>query len=288
MTTLTPDASDVVQQKAEPRRRLPFAGISDWVAVALLCVILIIALFGSLFAPHAPTQLAGVPYSPPSGRFPLGTDFLGRDVLSRVLYGGRSIVLLAGVATALAYLIGAGIGLMAGYNRAVVDAVMMRVVDVMLAFPPILLLLLFAAGLGPGYVTIIVGVTAINIPGIARVVRGATLSVSVRGYVEAAVARGERTSAILTREILPNIVRVLVADGGIRFASAILSIAGLNFLGLGLQPPAADWATMIAENREGITLQPWAVAAPAVLIAALALGANRVADAVTLRLGESR
>lgn len=270
------------------RRLLPFTGVSEWISVTVLFVTVFVALFGSFFAPHSPTALAGVPYSHPSGAFPFGTDFLGRDVLSRVLCGGRSVVLLAGAATGLAYLIGGTVGLVAGYSRSLIDPILMRVVDVMLAFPPILLLLLIAAGLGPGSLTILIGVTVVNIPGVARVLRGATIAVSVRGYVEAAVARGERTSSILVREVTPNIVRVIIADGGVRFASAILSIAALNFLGIGLQPPTADWATMIAENREGITLQPWAVAIPALMIAALTLSANGVADAATRRLGQSR
>jgi len=288
MIAIDPDARPLLRPTARVRRLLPFTRAGEWIAVAVLFATLFVALFGSLFAPHSPTGLAGVPYSHPSAAFPFGTDFLGRDVLSRVLCGGRSVVLLALASTALAFLIGGTIGMVAGYSRSFVDPLLMRVIDVMLAFPPILLLLLFAAGIGRGALMIIVCVTVVNVPGIARVVRGATLAVSVRGYVEAAVARGERTPAILRREILPNIVRVVVADGGVRYASAILSIAALNFLGLGLQPPGADWATMISENREGITLQPWAVAVPALLIAALTLSANAVADAVTHRLGRSR
>jgi peptide/nickel transport system permease protein len=268
--------------------RLPLRGIGEWIAAAVLAGTLAVALFGSFVAPHSPTGLAGVPYTRPNGHFLLGTDFLGRDVLSRVLAGGRSVVLLAGAATLLAYLIGGSVGLFAGYSRGKAEAILMRIVDVMLAFPPILLLLLFAAGLGPGYTTLVISVTAINIPGVARIIRGATVDIAVRGYVEAAVARGERTGAILRREILPNILRSVVADGGIRFAGAILAIAGLNFLGLGLQPPTADWATMISENRSGIELQPWALAAPAAMIAALTLSANAVADAATRRLGKSR
>src|SRR5262249_9436032 len=159
----------------------------------------------------------------------------------------------------------------AGYRRHRTDALLMRCIDVLLAFPPLVFLLLVAAGLGPGVPTLILGVAVVNIPGIARIVRSATLEVGVRGYVEAAVTRGERTPAILTREILPNISGTLVADAGVRLTGSILFVAGLNFLGLGLQPPAADWATMIAENRASIELQPWAVAAPAIMIALLTL-----------------
>ena len=282
------DASQLPEPELARPAGVRLRGIGEWLALGVLAATLAVALLGSFLAPHPPTALAGVPYTRPNSHFPLGTDFLGRDVLSRLLAGGRSVVLLAGAATMLAYLLGGSIGLYAGYARGKPDAVLMRAVDVMLAFPPILLLLLFAAGLGPGYSTLVISVTAINVPGVARIVRGATVDVAVRGYVEAAVARGERTAAILRREILPNILRSVVADGGIRFASAILAIAGLNFLGLGLQPPAADWATMIAENRGGIELQPWALAAPALMIAALTLSVNAAADAATRRLGRSR
>jgi peptide/nickel transport system permease protein len=204
-----------------------------------------------------------------------------------VLEGGRSVVLLAGAATLLAYLVGGTVGLVSGYTRSRADAVLMRLVDVLLAFPPLLLLLLLAAGLGSGRGVLIAGVALINIPGIARVVRAATLDVAVRGYVEAAMARGERTAAVLYREILPNIASTIAADGGVRFTGSILAVAGLNFLGLGIRPPSPDWATMIAENRQTIELQPWAVAAPAAMIALLTLGVNISADTLARARGKS-
>jgi ABC-type dipeptide/oligopeptide/nickel transport system permease subunit len=238
-------------------------------------------------APYSPTELAGIPYTTPNGDFWLGTDSLGRDVLSRVLYGGRSVILLAVGATALAYLIGGAIGLFAGYSRSIADGILMRGVDLLLAFPPLLLLLLVAAGIGAGPTVIVIGVAAINIPGIARIVRTVSLEVSVRGYVEAAITRGERTSAILVREVLPNIAGPLGADAGVRLTGSILFVAGLNFLGLGLQPPSSDWATMIAENRTSIDLQPWSVAAPAAMIAILTVAVNVVGDGISQRLGKS-
>jgi ABC-type dipeptide/oligopeptide/nickel transport system permease subunit len=257
------------------------------IGLILLAAVIFIALAGPLFAPYGPGDLASAPYSSPSRAFPLGTDELGRDVMSRVLWGGRSVIALAGIATVLAYLIGGTIGLVAGYSRTIADGLLMRGVDLLLAFPPLLFLLLLAAGLGPGQTTIIVGVAIINVPGIARVVRTATLETAVRGYVEAAVVRGERLHFILVREILPNISGTVVADGGVRLTGSILAVAGLNFLGLGLQPPAADWATMIAENRTSITLQPWSLAAPAIMIALLTLSVNLAADALSRSLGRS-
>ena len=271
------------------RSRVPrlHLGIPASVGLVVLAIVLLVAFLGPLFAPYSPTELAGIPYSTPNGDFWLGTDSLGRDVLSRVLHGGRSVILLAVGATLLAYLIGGAIGLFAGYTRSFADGVLMRGVDLLLAFPPLLLLLLVAAGIGAGPTVIVIGVAAINIPGIARIVRTVSLEVSVRGYVEAAITRGERTSAILAREVLPNIAGPLVADAGVRLTGSILFVAGLNFLGLGLQPPSSDWATMIAENRTTIDLQPWAVAAPAAMIAILTVAVNVVGDAISQRLGKS-
>jgi len=180
------------------------------------------------------------------------------------------------------------IGLVAGYRGGLVDAVLMRMNDVLLAFPALLLVLVLAAGLGPGTVVLVVGVAVVNIPGIARLARAATLGVATTGYVESALVRGEGTAAILRREILPNIAPTIVADAGVRFAGAFLIIAGLNFLGIGIQPPAPDWATMIAENRSYITLQPWTVIAPTACIALFAISVNIVGEAVARRRSRGR
>jgi peptide/nickel transport system permease protein len=159
--------------------------------------------------------------------------------------------------------------------------------DVLLAVPPLLFLLVLATGAGRSIPVLVLGVATVHVPSIARIVRAATQEVSTHGYVEAAVARGERVGAVLRREILPNVLGTVLADAGIRLTASILILASVNFLGLGLQPPRADWALMIAENRGGITLQPWAVAAPALLIAFLTISVNLVADAVARSLGTS-
>ena len=182
-------------------------------------------------------------------------------MLSRVLYGGRSLIVLAGLATLIAYVIGGAIGLTSGYRRSMFDAVSMRVMDVLLAFPPILLLLVIATGAGANPVALVAGIVLVQVPGIARIIRTATANVSVRGYVEAAVARGEATPKILLKEILPNLWGIIVADGGPRLTVSILLVAAINYLGLGVRPPAADWALMISENQSGLTFQPWSVVA---------------------------
>jgi ABC-type dipeptide/oligopeptide/nickel transport system permease subunit len=163
----------------------------------------------------------------------------------------------------------------------------MRAMDVLLAFPPIILLLILATGAGPSAWVLVIGVAITHVPGIARIVRAATLEVSVKGYVEAAVARGERRRFMLGREILPNIALPVLADAGVRLTGSILLVASVNFLGLGLQPPSADWALMISENRGGLTIQAWASVVPIVLIAALTIGVNLIADAFARSLGRS-
>jgi ABC-type dipeptide/oligopeptide/nickel transport system permease subunit len=257
------------------------------VALALLTLVVAIAFLGPAFAPHSITETVGAPGQPPSAGLPLGTDYLGRDVLSRVLNGGHSVILMGCAATALAYLLGVVIGLIAGYSRSLIDPALMRAMDVMLAFPALLILLLLAAGLGTHVWVLIVGVALAQTPAIARVVRTTTLEASTRGYVEAALARGERTAAILRREILPNITPILLADFGIRFGYSIVLIASVNFLGLGLTPPAADWGLMISENRSFVTLNVWGVLAPAIMLAVLTIAVNLNADAYVRSLGRS-
>lgn len=257
------------------------------IGLSLLAVIVGVAIFGPFFAPHAPDDPIGIPWTGPAEGQPFGTDFLGRDVLTRVLWGGRSVLLLAGTATLLAYAIGGTAGLIAGYNRRLTDSVLMRSVDVMLSFPPLIFLLVLATGAGTSETILVIGVALVQAPLIARVVRTATLEQSVRGFVEAAVARGERTSAIIRREILPNIAGPIAADAGLRFTYSILLVASVNFLGLGLQPPAADWALLISENRSGLELNPYVILVPAVLIALLTIAVNLVGDSIARSLGRS-
>jgi peptide/nickel transport system permease protein len=260
---------------------------SGAVGVGIVLFVIAVAVFGPLVAPHSPTQPVGTPLSGPTSAAPLGTDFLGRDVLSRVLYGGRSVLGLAAAATILAYLLGLSIGLVAGYSRSLVDPVLMRSVDVMLCFPPLLFLLVLIAGAGSSIAVVIVGVAVVQAPQISRIVRTATLEVSTRGYVEAAVARGERPAAVIVREVLPNILVPVLVDAGLRFTYSILIIASVNFLGLGLQPPNSDWALMIGENRQYLAVNALAVLAPAAMIALLTIGVNLTGDAVARSLGRS-
>jgi peptide/nickel transport system permease protein len=270
------------------REQLRFAGETRGaVGLALLALVVGLAIFGPFFAPHPPAEPIGIPFSRPSAEAPLGTDFLGRDVLSRVLWGGRSVIGLAGLATLLAYAAGTAAGLVAGFTRSLLDPILMRSVDVMLSVPALLFMLVLITGLGTGKAVLVFAVALVQAPLVARIVRTATLEQSVRGFVEAAVARGESTFAILRREILPNIAAPIAADAPLRFTYSIILVASVNFLGLGLQPPAADWALIISENRDGLTLNPYFILAPAALIALLTIGASLVGDAVARSLGVS-
>ena len=291
MSAITPPSALTPVPPTQLRRRASGRGFlrspSALAGAAIGGAILLIVVVGPLVSPYPYDKLAGPAFQLPDRHFLLGTDFLGRDVLSRLLWGGRTVVGLAGLATLLAYAVGASIGLLAGFTRSLLDPVLMRLMDVLLAFPPILFLLVLATGAGQSATALVFGVATVNVPGIARIIRSATLDASVRGYVEAAVARGEPTYVVLGREILPNIAGTILADCGVRLTGSILLVASVNFLGLGLQPPTADWALMISENRDGLTIQPWTVAAPAVLIALLTISANLVADAIARSMGRS-
>ena len=183
----------------------------------------------------------------------------------------------------IAYAVGLAVGLLAGYSRSWIDPALMRSVDILLAFPALVFILLLAAALGTGIWSVLLATAVIQVPGIARIIRTATLEQSVRGFVEVAVLRGETTPSILRREILPNIAGPISADIGLRFTWSVILIASVNFLGLGLQPPAADWGVMVSENRGGLNLNPYAMLAPALILGALTVAINLVSDSLARR-----
>jgi ABC-type dipeptide/oligopeptide/nickel transport system permease subunit len=262
-------------------------GVDGWASLTVVVLVVGIAVVGPWVAPHSPTALLGSPFQHASSQYPLGTDYIGEDVLSRLLSGGRTVIAFGFLATALAYLLGGAIGLFAGFRRGAPDSILMRCMDVLLAFPPIIFLLMLGAGFGNSLTALVLGIATVHVPSVARIVRTAALEASVRGFVEAAMARGDSTFAILRREVLPNIFGTVVADAGPRFTVSVLLVAAVNFLGLGIAPPQADWALMISENRPGITVNAWSVVAPALMIGILTVSLNVFADSVARALGTS-
>jgi peptide/nickel transport system permease protein len=252
-------------------------------AVGLLMLGLI--AFGRFFAPHDPTQIgAGVGTQGPSADHFFGTDHLGRDVFSRFLAGGDTIVLVPLASVALAFVVGGGLGMLGGYLRGRADTLITRTFDLLLTLPPLLLVLVLIAGLGTSSVVLVLTVALVFLPRMGRVVRGATQAVVTSDYVAAAQARGERTGAILVREVLPNIAAPAIADLALRITYGVIFVATLNFLGLGAQPPAPDWGLMVSDSRAYLAVQPWAALAPAFGIAALSISFNLIADALTRHL----
>lgn len=264
-----------------PSRRLRRILASGRVRLGGLLVlpVLVIAIFGTLIAPHAPGQFVGAPFTPGAGS-PFGTDNLGRDVLSRFLAGGRTLLILAAAATASGVALGAVLGTLTAYVRGWFDGVVMRAADVALAFPPIVLALMCLSLAGQKQWLIVLVVALGHVPRSLRVMRGAAMSVVERDFVRYGESLGIRRSAVVVREILPNIVGPLMVEFGIRFTYSIGLVAGLSFLGLGVQPPAPDWGNMINENRIGLTVQPWGVVLPLLAIAVFAVGSNVIADGI--------
>jgi peptide/nickel transport system permease protein len=242
--------------------------------------VLLFTLVGPWLAPHAPTDLVGTTYGPPSSHAVLGYDFLGHDVWSRVLAGGASVVWMSLAAASIALALGAGLGLLAAFSRRRIDQAIVWFTDVFLAFPDLILVLLIVSMLGRNHWIIVLTVAVAFVPGVIRLSRGIALGVVSQEFVEAAEMMGYSRRRILFREILPNILTPLLVHLGIMLTWAIGMLSGLAFLGYGVAPPAADWGLMINENRAGLLIQPLAVMAPVVLIALFALGTNLLAEGV--------
>lgn len=270
------------------RRTSPRASISvaAWVGLAMLIVVVAIGIFGRYVASYPPDEIFGAPFSAPSANHKLGLDFAGRDVLSRFLFGGQTAIVVALAGTVMGFVLGSGLGLVSAYRRGWVDEVIGRSTDLALAFPALILSLLLLAAFGTSLALVVFAITITTAPGVARIARAATLELVDLPYVESARARGERASYVMAVEILPGVRSPLLVDFGLRLTTAILLVAALSFVGLGLQPPAADWGLMIGENRIGLNVQPWAVIVPAAAIAALTIGVNLIIDGVGRRTGK--
>jgi peptide/nickel transport system permease protein len=232
--------------RLKPAWRQPLAVIGGVIAVAWL----IVAIFAPFIAPHDPLAQIYPASQSPSSAHPFGTDELGRDVLSRVIYGSRISVPIALLLVTLAAVIGGLLGGLAGYFRGLVDGVSMRVVDLVFAFPPIILAMVVAAVLGRGLQNAALAIVVVAWPSYARVVRGLVLSVGDSEYVESARLLGSSARRTLFRDVVPNVAGPVLVLATLDLANAILLLSGLSFLGLGAQPPDAEWGSMVAEGAQ--------------------------------------
>ncbi|MHA6629905.1 ABC transporter permease [Pseudonocardia sichuanensis] len=253
------------------------ARIGAVLTLAVVAIALLGPLLGPLLTGYGVDDFAGRPFRPDGVA---GTDDLGRDVLTRFLAGGGPVLLYALAATAIGIVGGAVAGMLAGYSGGRLDSLIMRGSDVLLSFPQLVLALLAVAVLGStGWLLVLViGIT--HIPRVARVARQATLAVAHQDYVLAARMYGVPRRRILTTEVLPNITGPLMVELGLRLTYSIGYVASLSFLGLGVQPPAADWGLQINENRIALSVAPWGVLLPVIAIAVLTVGTNMITDAL--------
>jgi peptide/nickel transport system permease protein len=241
---------------------------------------IVMALFAPLLAPYDPNEsdYTALLDPTPSGLHWLGTDHQGRDILSRIIWGSRTVLTVAPIAVFSAYVVGSMMGLLAGYYRGWVDNLLIRISDIILSFPVIILYMIIIAVFGPSALNIILAVTFIASPQIARIVRGLTLELREQDFVAAAKMRGENPLYIMLVEILPNARGPLIVDACLRMGYTTITIGVLGFLGLGLPPPDPDWGGMIKDSYGMVSIYPHMPLIPCVAISSLVLGFNLLAD----------
>lgn len=256
-------------------RKRPVAVIG--LLIVLGCIL--IALITPWVAPFDPyTPDFNSILAKPGAKHILGTDELGRDIFSRILYGSRISLMVGLVTVALAALVGVPLGLIAGYYGGTLDNIVMRVIDVLMAFPSILLAIVIVSILGPNLRNAVIAVSVFTVPAFARLARGEVLSIKNQEYIEAAKAMGANDAWIILWHILPNIISPLIVWSTLNVSSAILTAAGLGFLGLGAQPPSPEWGTMLAKGREYLLVAPHLTTYTGLAILVLALGLNLMGD----------
>ncbi len=241
--------------------------------------LLIVALLAPLLAPQDPLrQDLYNRLQSPSITYPLGTDDFGRDILSRVIFGSRISLRIGLISISVALLAGSAIGLVAGYRGGVVDSLSMRFMDILLAFPSILLAIAIVAIIGPGIENVMIAVSIVMVPQFARLVRASALSVREMAYIEATRALGSGELRLMLRGVLPNCLAPLIVQTTLSLGTAMLDAAGLSFLGLGAQPPTPEWGSMLSGGRELLLKAPWVMAFPGMAIFIVVLGLNLLGD----------
>ena len=260
------------------------APFTAWLGMIIVSSYFFVALFAPYLAPYGEAQIFKVPYAPWDNVHIFGTDRLGRDILSRLIYGARNTMGIALTTTFLAFLIGVGFGLLSAILRGWVDQILARFVDILMAIPSLIFALMLLSIFGSTALNLILIIAVLDSPRVFRLARAVGMNVVVMEYVEAARLRGEKISWIMGREILPNILPPLVAEFGLRFCYVFLMIASLSFLGVGIQPPTADWGSMVRDTGELIQFAAYDVTAamtpilPAAAIGILTIGVNFVVD----------
>jgi peptide/nickel transport system permease protein len=241
---------------------------------------LLLAFFPQLFSQYNPIQgdLVNSRLLPPSATHWFGTDDLGRDVFSRVVYGARVSLQVGLISVGIALVIGSLIGVIAGYFGGILGEVLMRVIDILLAFPSILLAILIVAILGPGLTNAMIAIGVVNVPLYARLLRSTTLQVRNQEYIEAAQALGSGHTRIIATHILPNCLSPLIVQATLGIGAAILETAGLSFLGLGAQPPTPEWGTMLSNAKDFIRTAPWTLTFPGIAITMVVIAFNLMGD----------
>ena len=260
------------------------ASISTWIGLVIIFLYAVAAIFAPLLAPYGEAEIFPEAFAPWGDGHVFGTDQIGRDILSRLIYGARNTIGIALATTLLAFLIGGGLGLLAAIDRGWFDQVLSRLVDVLMAIPSLIFALMLLSIFGSTIVSLILIIAVLDSTRVFRLTRAVAMNVVVMDYVEAARLRGEKLGWIMRREILPNIMAPLVAEFGLRFCFVFLTIAALSFLGLGIQPPTADWGSMVRETALLIQFAQYDLTAgltpllPAAAIAFLTVGVNFVVD----------
>jgi len=250
------------------------------VAAVVLFSLLIAAVFATWIAPYGENEIVGEFWEPFSRRSWLGTDQLGRDLLTRLIYGAQNTFLIAGAATLLSFTMGSLLGFVAAVSRGAIDQLLSRLNDMMMAIPTLIFALVILSVMPSNLVVLILVMGILDSTRVFRLSRAVAVDIAVFDFVEAARLRGERTFWIISREILPNALTPLFAEFGLRFAFAVLFLSTLSFLGLGIQPPEADWGNMVRDNRDGIIYGIPAALIPAAAIATLTVSINLVVDSV--------
>ena len=274
-------------KKVKFRRARPKLDLTAKIGLAILAANLLVGVIGPLLAPHSPNDIiSDTIFAQPGEVGLLGTDSLGRDLFSRMLYGARTTIGLSFIATAIGFIIGMGLGFTAAEASDWLDDTISRLVDVMISFPPMLLALIVIAGLGSSMAVLVCTVGITHASRVARVSRAIAMEIALNEFVEVARARGESLLSILRREIWPNSIRPLAAEFGLRYTYSILFLSGLSFLGLGIQPPAADWGMMVKENLAGLYYGAWAALLPAAAISVITVGINLIVDWLGAQTGK--